>query len=114
MSTAFALSVGREYTHTLYSKSQIAIEYSFHFKESNPTAHVLWLYVGNIARFYQRNKRNAQSLEMPGWDDSKESVLELVCSWLSNTASSYLLIVDNADNTEHWWLGKYSTSPEAP
>ncbi|KAL8718297.1 MAG: hypothetical protein Q9225_004548 [Loekoesia sp. 1 TL-2023] len=90
-------------------KSQVAIEYSYRFKESNPVAHVLWVYGGNIARFYQGYKRIAQSLEIPGWDDPDESVLELVCSWLSRTTSSYLLIVDNADNIEHWWPGKYKS-----
>lgn len=46
---------------------------------------------------------------MPGWDDPEESILELVCEWLSTTKSSYLLVVDNADNIEHWWPGKYKS-----
>ncbi|KAL8828243.1 MAG: hypothetical protein Q9170_006687 [Blastenia crenularia] len=90
-------------------KSQVAIEYSYRFSERFPHAHVLWVYGGNIARFYQGYKRIAQSLEIPGWDDPGESILELVCSWLSNTTSIYLLIVDNADNIEHWWPGKYKS-----
>ena len=32
-----------------------------------------------------------------------------MCSWLSSTTSSYLLVVDNADNIEHWWPGKYKS-----
>ncbi|KAL8917580.1 MAG: hypothetical protein Q9208_007863 [Pyrenodesmia sp. 3 TL-2023] len=90
-------------------KSQVAIEYSYRFKENHPAAHVLWVYGGNIARFYQGYKRIAQSLEIPGWDDPEVSILELVCSWLSNTTSSYLLVVDNADNIDHWWPGKYKS-----
>lgn len=48
-------------------------------------------------------------MEIPGWDDAEESILELVRSWLSSTPSSYLLIIDNADNIEHWWPGKYKS-----
>lgn len=70
---------------------------------------MLWVYGGNIARFYQGYKRIAQLLELPGWDDPEESILELVRSWLSSTADSYLLVVDNADNIEHWWPGKYKS-----
>ncbi|KAL8972885.1 MAG: hypothetical protein Q9197_002581 [Variospora fuerteventurae] len=90
-------------------KSQVAIEYAYRFRESNPTAHVLWVYGGNIARFYQGYKSIAQSLEIPGWDDPEESILDLVSSWLSRTTMPYLLIVDNADNIEHWWPGKYKS-----
>ncbi|KAL8897618.1 MAG: hypothetical protein Q9207_007124 [Kuettlingeria erythrocarpa] len=91
-------------------KSQVAIEYSYRFRESDPSAHVLWVYGGNIARFYQGYKRIAQSLEIPGWDDPEISILELVCSWLSTTTNTYLLVVDNADSIEHWWPGKYKSA----
>ena len=70
---------------------------------------MLWVYGGNIARFYQAYKRIAQLLEIPGWDDPEESILELVNSYLSNTTSRYLLVIDNADNIEHWWPGKYKS-----
>ena len=48
-------------------------------------------------------------MEIPGWDDPEGSILELVCSWLSSTTYSYLLVIDNADNIEHWWPGKYKS-----
>ena len=92
-----------------HSKSQISIEYCYRYKESHPDAHVLWVYGGNIARFYQGYKRIAQLLEIPGWDDPEASILELVCSWLSSTANPFLLVIDNADNIEHWWPGKYKS-----
>ena len=91
------------------SKSQIAIEYCYRYKDRNPQAQVLWVYAGNIARFYQAYKRIAQLLNIPGWDDPEESILELVYSYLSRTTSPYLLVIDNADNIEHWWPGKYKS-----
>ena len=48
-------------------------------------------------------------MDIPGWDNPEVSILELVCSWLSSTTSSYLLVIDNADNIEHWWPGKYKS-----
>ena len=92
-----------------YRKSQIAIEYCYRYKECKPDAYVLWVYGGNIARFFQGYKRIAQVLELPGWDNPDESILELVCSWLSRSTNPYLLVVDNADNIEHWWPGKYKS-----
>ncbi|KAI4255045.1 MAG: hypothetical protein L6R42_006933, partial [Xanthoria sp. 1 TBL-2021] len=90
-------------------KSQIAIEYCYRYKDSKPDAHVFWVYGGTIARFYQGYKRIAQQLNLPGWDDPEGSILELVSSWLSSTQDDYLLVVDNADNIEHWWPGKYKS-----
>lgn len=109
VSTSQTLRVSRIILTQCNSKSQIAIEYCYRYKESEPDAYVLWVYGGNIARFYQGYKRIAQLLELPGWDDPEESILELVCSWLSSTKSPYLLVVDNADNIEHWWPGKYKS-----
>ena len=71
---------------------------------------MLWVYGGNIARYYQGYKRIAQLLEIEGWDDPAASILELVCDWFSGTKSDYLLVIDNADNVEHWWPGMYKTT----
>ena len=92
-----------------YSKSQIAIEYCYRYKDETPDAHVFWVYGGTIARFYQGYKRIAHHLNLPGWDDPEESILDLVSSWLSSTQDDYLLVIDNADNIEHWWPGKYKS-----
>lgn len=51
-------------------------------------------------------------MELPGWDDPEASILELVSSWLSSTSNSYLLVIDNADNIEHWWPGKYKSGSQ--
>ena len=90
-------------------KSQIAIEYCYRYKQSKPHSYVLWVFGGNIARFYQGYKKIARLLELEGWDDPEKSILELVSSWLSKTESDYLLVIDNADNIQHWWPGKYKS-----
>ena len=81
-------------------KSQIAIEYGYQFKESNPDAHVFWVYAGNQARFEQGYQNIARKLAIDGWDDDQVDTLELVCEWLSDQEQSgkYLLVLDNADD----------------
>jgi tetratricopeptide (TPR) repeat protein len=50
-------------------------------------------------RFEQDYKSIAAILELPGWDDSKTDLLDLVWRWLSDTKSGrWFLILDNADN----------------
>lgn len=90
-------------------KSQVAIEYCYRFNLKTPETHVFWIYGGTIARFYQGYKRIAQRMDIPGWQDPEASILELVSTWLTTTESPYLLVIDNADNIEHWWPGKYKT-----
>ena len=70
----FAFSVLIQY----HRKSQIAIEYCYRFQESNPDSHVLWVYGGSIARFYECYKRIATLLELPGFDDPQVIKLDLV------------------------------------
>jgi tetratricopeptide (TPR) repeat protein len=89
------------------SKSQVAIEYCYRFKEANPSAHVFWVYGGNIARFYQGYKRIAQTLTLPSWDDPETSILDLVSRWFAETTTTFLMVLDNADNVKHYWPGKY-------
>ena len=70
---------------------------------------MLWVYGGSIARFYQGYRRIAELLEIPGWDDLAAIIVELVRSWLSKTSHDYLLVIDNADNIEHWFPRKYKS-----
>ncbi|KAF4627747.1 hypothetical protein G7Y89_g10407 [Cudoniella acicularis] len=94
-------------------KSQVAIEYCYQFKEANPDAHVFWVYGGNIPRFYQGYKRIAQTLALPSWDDPETSILDLVSSWFATTSTTFLMVLDNADNIMHYWPGKYKLADSA-
>lgn len=89
-------------------KSQIAIEYAYIFRESNPEAHVFWVYAGNSARFEQGYQNIARKLAIPGWDDDNVDTLELVYEWLCDQEQSgkYLLILDNADDASMFFRMK--------
>ena len=88
-------------------KSQIAIEYSYIFRERNSDSHVFWIYAGNAARFEHGYQSIARKLAVPGWDDEKVDTLELVHEWLNDDQSGkYLLILDNADDASMFFRMK--------
>ncbi|MCJ1332691.1 hypothetical protein MMC10_009385 [Thelotrema lepadinum] len=63
-------------------KSQIAIEYCYHFKDTRPDAHVFWIFAASIPRFHQGYKAIAKRLKIPGWDELNVDSLILVKEWM--------------------------------
>jgi hypothetical protein len=60
---------------------------------------VAWIHASNRTRFEQGYRGIADSMSLPGREDPKVDVLQLVCAWLSETAhGQWLLILDNADD----------------
>lgn len=95
--------------YVIISKSQIAIEYCYRFKESNPQANVFWIYCGTAERILQAYKNIAKKLALPRWDDPKANTLEMVCEWLNNEDhGTWLLILDNADNKDVFFPAQLS------
>ena len=91
-------------------KSQVAIEYAYRFRETNPKSFVFWVYGGTLSRFYQGYKKIAERLALPGWDDPDTPILDLVSKWLNETTSPYLVILDNADDMLYYWPTKYMST----
>ncbi|OBT52166.1 hypothetical protein VE04_08056, partial [Pseudogymnoascus sp. 24MN13] len=82
-------------------KSQIAIEYSYRLRVRDPQVWVFWVYASTAVRFEQAYRSIATELELPGADDPKTDVLDLVSRWLSNVDNGrWLLILDNADDID--------------
>jgi hypothetical protein len=80
-------------------KSQIAIEYSYGFRDQYPKTWVFWVHASNAARFQQSYNEIANRLELPGREQPDVNVLRLVYAWLCNEASGrWLMILDNADD----------------
>ncbi|PVH82050.1 TPR-like protein [Cadophora sp. DSE1049] len=81
-------------------KTQIALEYGYRLHASSSTS-VIWVYAANTSRFEQDYKSIAEALRLPGRDNAKIDVLELVCHFLNYEYKiPWLLIVDNVDNNE--------------
>jgi len=86
---------------TLNRKSQIAIEYAYRLHKKSPATSVFWVHANNTARFKQSYRNIASAAKIPGIEDPKADVLNLVFQWLgSDESGSWLLILDNADDTD--------------
>jgi tetratricopeptide (TPR) repeat protein len=90
-------------------KTQLAIEYCYRFKETHPDAMVLWVHASSVARFDADYNDIARKLNIPGQDDPKQDVRRLVQDYLSESTTKWLLVVDNADDPDVFFL---STTPQ--
>ena len=82
-------------------KSQIAIEYAYRFRQSQPQSHIFWIYAANSTQFVQSYQDVARKLRLPGYDDSGVDPCKLVYKWLDEDDScGWLMILDNADNAD--------------
>ena len=86
---------------TSESKSQIAIEYAYRLRKKWPARSVFWVHANNAARFEQSYRNIATATKIPGIEDPKVDVLNLVSQWLGSSESGdWLLILDNADDAD--------------
>ena len=69
------------------------------YTKKTPARSVFWVYVNNASLFEQSYRRIATVAKVPGIDNPKADVLNLVFQWLSSDESGdWLLILDNADD----------------
>ncbi|PLB49195.1 TPR-like protein [Aspergillus steynii IBT 23096] len=74
---------------TIRRKSQVAIEYSY------------WIRQNNAARFEQSFRYFADQVKIPGRDDSKQNIYNLVKNWLRDEKrGNWVVILDNVDDYE--------------
>ncbi|OQD78945.1 hypothetical protein PENANT_c070G01951 [Penicillium antarcticum] len=79
-------------------KTQTAIEYSYRVRESKPDMWVFWIHASNAARLEQGYQQIAAVAEIPGRDDPKRNILQLVYQWLCDARNRrWLMVLDNAD-----------------
>ncbi|CAG7941474.1 unnamed protein product [Penicillium salamii] len=80
-------------------KTQTAIEYSYRVRESTPDTWVFWIHASNAARLEQGYQQIATVAEIPGRDDPKMNILQLVNQWLCDARNGrWLMVLDNADD----------------
>jgi tetratricopeptide (TPR) repeat protein len=84
---------------TQISKSQIALEYAYRFIEKFPRCSIFWVCAANTARFEEAYRRIASEYEIPGREDPKGDLMQLVRDWLENRYRTiWLMVVDNVDD----------------
>jgi Tfp pilus assembly protein PilF len=64
-----------------------------------PQTLVVWIHASNPTRFEQGYRDIADNIPIPGREDPKADILQLVCAWLSDRRNGqWLMILDNADD----------------
>ncbi|KAJ5777479.1 P-loop containing nucleoside triphosphate hydrolase protein [Penicillium odoratum] len=82
-------------------KSQLAIEYSYRVRDQSPDTWVFWVYASNTNRFEQSYKEIANRVKVPGRNDPKANVIQLVYDWLQDSrGQKWVLILDNLDDDQ--------------
>ena len=60
---------------------------------------MVWIHASNPTRFEQGYRDIANKIPIPGREDPKADILQLVCAWLSDRRNGqWLMILDNADD----------------
>jgi Tfp pilus assembly protein PilF len=82
-------------------KTQIALELAFQIQKLSPECSVFWVRASDATSFESSYREIGQQLKIPGLNEDKADVKELVRAKLSQeSAGKWILIVDNADDLE--------------
>lgn len=80
-------------------KTQIAIETAYCVREAHPDCSIFWVPAVDLATFENAYREIGRIIGVQGIDDEQADIKELVKDALSDeTAGSWLLIIDNADD----------------
>ncbi|KAK4032308.1 kinesin light chain [Parachaetomium inaequale] len=82
-------------------KSQLAIEYAHRVAAWQPNTWVFWVHAGTQARVEEGLMTIADAVKLPGRNQPKANILQLVYSWLSNERNGrWIMILDSADDRD--------------
>ncbi|KAI5460988.1 hypothetical protein BGZ63DRAFT_446076 [Mariannaea sp. PMI_226] len=79
-------------------KTQIALEAAFQVRDTHPDCSIFWVPALDSTSFDNAYREIGRQLNITGMDEDKADVGSLVKTALSESAGSWLLIVDNADD----------------
>ncbi|KAH7130945.1 hypothetical protein EDB81DRAFT_129655 [Dactylonectria macrodidyma] len=92
-------------------KSQIAIEYAHRTRINEPQTSIFWVDADDVIRFVKGYREIAELMRIPGRDDPKLDILDLVRRWLCDENNGrWLMVLDNADDIQTF----YATTPDDP
>ncbi|KAK3947628.1 P-loop containing nucleoside triphosphate hydrolase protein [Pseudoneurospora amorphoporcata] len=82
-------------------KSQLAIEFAHRIAARHQDTWVFWVHAGTQARVDEGFRAIADAAELPGRNDSKANILQLVYGWLSNERNGkWVMVLDSADDRD--------------
>ncbi|KAK3387984.1 P-loop containing nucleoside triphosphate hydrolase protein [Podospora didyma] len=93
-------------------KSQLAIEYAHRIAEQQPDKWVFWVHAGTQARVEEGFRTIADAVKLPGRNQPKADIPQLMYSWLSNERNGrWIMILDSADDRDVLYNANSSPSP---
>ncbi|KAK4232927.1 kinesin light chain, partial [Achaetomium macrosporum] len=82
-------------------KSQLAIEYAHWIAVGQPDRWVFWVHAGTQARVEEGFRTIADAVKLPGRNQRKADIPQLVYGWLSNQRNGrWMMILDSADDLD--------------
>ncbi len=86
---------------TVGSKSQLAIEFAHRIDEGQASTWVFWVHAGTQARVEEGFRTIADAVKLPGRNQPKADIPQLVYGWLSNERNGrWIMILDSADDPD--------------
>ena len=83
-----------------YRKTRVALQFARRFRVSAKIS-VFWVYSSSLDRIKKAFEEIAKTVGISGYNDLGVDVLQLVKNWFEDESSGkWLLIIDNADDTE--------------
>ncbi|CAI6336186.1 unnamed protein product [Periconia digitata] len=83
-----------------FGKSDIALQYAHHVKESESHTHILWIHASNPTEFKRDLEDAAEKILSPEMRHSNMDHLQLMHDWLSDvTNGQWVMILDGVDDS---------------
>ena len=82
-------------------KSQLAIEFAHRIAAGQPNTWVFWVHAGTQERVEEGFRTIADAVKLPGRNQPKADISQIVYSWLSNERNGrWMMILDSADDRD--------------
>ncbi|KAK3688933.1 hypothetical protein B0T22DRAFT_512886 [Podospora appendiculata] len=82
-------------------KSQLAIEFAHRIAAEQPDVWVFWVHAGTQARVEEGFRTIADAVKLPGRNQAKTNIPQIVYHWLSNERNGrWIMILDSADDRD--------------
>ncbi|KAK3681825.1 hypothetical protein B0T22DRAFT_445427 [Podospora appendiculata] len=82
-------------------KSQLTIEFAHRIAAEQPDTWVFWVHAGTQARVEEGFRTIADAVKLPGRNQAKANIPQIVYHWLSNERNGrWIMILDSADDRD--------------
>ena len=100
---------------TISSKSQLAIECAYRVAAEQTDRWIFWIHAGTQARIKEGFRTIADAVKLPGRNQPKADIPQLIYSWLSNERNGrWFIILDSTDDSDVFYSETGPTPESKP